>query len=57
MCNHDGEHQDAPSVGEAMDNLRQPMPLGRKLALLVRNNYLKLRRGSNCCGNYGQPGC
>jgi hypothetical protein len=40
-----------------MDNLRQPMPLGRKLELIVRNNWLKIQTRSDCCGNYGEPGC
>lgn len=42
---------------EALDNLRQPMPLRRKVRLIVRNNWIKLRTRSDCCGNYGEPGC
>jgi hypothetical protein len=38
-------------------NLRQPMPLGRKLRLFFRNNWIKIRTGSACCGNHGEPGC
>ncbi len=42
---------------ESLKNLRQPMPLGKKLRLLLRNNCIKLRTGSTCCGNHGEPGC
>ena len=42
---------------ETLANLRQPMPLGRKLYLIVRNTWLKIRTGSSCCGNPGEPGC
>jgi hypothetical protein len=45
------------SPSEALQNLRQPMPLGRKLRLFFRNNWIKIRTGSGCCGNYGEPGC
>jgi len=38
-------------------NLRQPMPLWRKLALVVSNNLIKIRNRQRCCGNLGQPGC
>jgi hypothetical protein len=38
-----------------MDNLRQPMPLGRKLRLILRN---RLRfPPTPCCGHPGEPGC
>jgi len=42
---------------ETLANLRQPMPLGHKLYLFLRNNWLKLRTRSSCCGNHGEPGC
>ncbi len=42
---------------EAMQLLRQPMPLGRKIYLVLRNNWLKIRRGESCCGHDGEPGC
>ena len=38
-------------------NLRQPMPLRRKLRLLVSNNFKKLKTLRSCCGNYDEPGC
>jgi hypothetical protein len=42
---------------ETLKNLRQPIPLRRKLYLVLRNNWIKIRTRSNCCGNYGEPGC
>lgn len=46
-----------PSPGDFWSNLRQPMPLGRKLRLFAKNTAIKLRRGSACCGYPGEPGC
>ncbi len=40
-----------------ISNLRQPMPLGRKLRLLLRNNWIKISHGQACCGHPGEPGC
>ena len=45
------------AANETLENLLQPMPLGRKLYLFLRNNWRKLRTGSGCCGNHGEPGC
>lgn len=42
---------------EILKNLRKPMPFGRKLRLFLRNNLIKIRTVSTCCGNYGEPGC
>lgn len=39
------------------DNLRTPMPLSRKAYLVLRNNWIKIRTGSTCCGHPGEPGC
>ncbi|MGB5932609.1 MAG: hypothetical protein WBH57_06050 [Anaerolineae bacterium] len=46
-----------PSIASFFTNLQAPMPLGRKVRLLLRNNWIKIRRQSNCCGHYGEPGC
>jgi hypothetical protein len=32
-------------------------PLPTKVRLALANSWKKLRTGSGCCGNYGQPGC
>ena len=42
---------------ETLENLRQPMPLRRKIRIILRNNWTKLRTRSDCCGNFGEPGC
>ena len=47
-----------PSFGNVATNWREyDAPFGTKLRLLLRNNWEKLRSGSNCCGNDGEPGC
>ena len=42
---------------EVLENLRKPLSLRQKLRLIVRNNWIKIRTRSSCCGNHGQPGC
>ncbi len=49
--------EDTPDMSAAVRNLKQPMPLGRKLRLIARNNARKIIRGRSCCGNHGEPGC
>ncbi len=49
------EHHENPLA--IWSNLRQPMPIGRKLRLLIANNLIKIKTRRSCCGNYGQPGC
>ncbi len=46
-----------PSITSFFTNLQAPMPLGRKVRLLLRNNWIKIRRRTNCCGYPGEPGC
>lgn len=53
MC--DGHRHDP--LRDTIANLRRPMPLGRKLRLVAKNTWLRVRRLSTCCGNYGEPGC
>ena len=33
------------------------MKLAERVALTVKNNAIKLKNGTSCCGNHGQPGC
>ncbi len=40
-----------------LTNLSAPMPLHRKIYLVFRNSFIKLRKRQNCCGHYGEPGC
>ena len=46
-----------PSPSAFLNNLRKPMPLGRKVRLVVRNSALKAIHLSQCCGHPGEPGC
>ena len=38
-------------------NMSVPMPLHRKLYLVFRNSFIKIRRRQNYCGHHGEPGC
>lgn len=38
-------------------NMRAPIPWRRKLFLVFRNNWIKIRTQSDCCGHPGEPGC
>jgi hypothetical protein len=47
-----------PSLRSVLTNWREyEAPLRVKLRLAARNNWTKLRRRANCCGNDGEPGC
>lgn len=46
-----------PSLRAVFTNMQASMPMRRKLRLVLRNNWIKLRTGQNCCGNLGEPGC
>lgn len=46
-----------PTPRSFFTNLRAPMPWPKKLWLLLRNNWIKIRRGQSCCGHPGEPGC
>jgi len=47
----------SPSPDAAWRNLTQPMPLGRKIRLTVRNTSIKIKTHQQCCGHPGEPGC
>jgi len=32
-------------------------PFATKVRMAIQNNLKKVRTGSSCCGNHGQPGC
>jgi hypothetical protein len=57
MCSEQKRDQDLGTPSEYLENLRQPLPLARKILLVLRNNAIKARTRSTCCGNYGEPGC
>lgn len=46
-----------PSMKSFFTNMSAPMPLHRKVYLLLRNNWIKVSRGQSCCGHHGEPGC
>ena len=46
-----------PSMKAVFTNMKVKMPLRRKLYLVFRNNWIKLRTRQNCCGHLGEPGC
>jgi len=46
-----------PSPRAFLTNLQGPEPWARKLQLLLRNNWLKLKNFQDCCGHPGEPGC
>jgi hypothetical protein len=46
-----------PTARAFFTNMSVPMPLGRKLKLVFRNNFIKIWRRQNCCGHPGEPGC
>ena len=46
-----------PSPEASWRNLKQPMPLGRKIRLVVRNTSIKIKTRQPCCGHPGEPGC
>lgn len=33
------------------------LPLLEKLRLAAKNTAIKLKNGTDCCGNHGEPGC
>jgi hypothetical protein len=47
-----------PSVRVAITNWHDyEAPFMVKLKLLLRNNWIKIKNRSSCCGNHGEPGC
>jgi len=52
MCN--GQK---PSIKDFFTNMNAPVPLGKKISLLLRNNAIKIVKKQNCCGHPDEPGC
>lgn len=46
-----------PNVRSFLTNLKTPIPWPKKVWLLVRNNWIKIRHAHSCCGHPGEPGC
>ncbi|MPZ97935.1 MAG: hypothetical protein GEU80_01140 [Dehalococcoidia bacterium] len=56
MCDPSGDGR--PSFAALWSNWSEyDAPAHTKLRLLVRNQWSKLRHGTSCCGNGGEPGC
>jgi len=56
MENH-SDKKDRPDIRDFFMNLSGPMPLGKKISLLFRNNAVKIIKRQDCCGHPGEPGC
>ena len=54
MCQEGRNH---PSPRAFFTNLTGPEPWTRKIRLLLRNNWIKLKNFHNCCCHSGEPGC
>lgn len=49
---------DLPNPVDLLRNWRDSdLPVTRKVRLVVRNNLVKARTRSACCGHPGEPGC
>ncbi len=46
-----------PSIRSFFTNLHADMPWPKKITLLIRNNWIKMRHLKGCCGHPGEPGC
>jgi len=46
-----------PNAKDVVSNLSKPMPLTKKISLLIKNNTYKLLNFKSCCGHPGEPGC
>jgi len=68
MCDHNhpgGEHHPhqhaeraRPSLRAIFSNWRRSdAPFLVKVGMVLRNNWIKIRRGSSCCGHHGEVGC
>ncbi len=46
-----------PSISDYFTNLKQPMPLRKKMTRLTVNISRRVILRKTCCGNHGEPGC
>jgi ribosomal protein L39E len=52
------EERTRRSLSAARRNWRESdLPFFGKLRVAARNNWIKVRTRSNCCGHPGEPGC
>jgi hypothetical protein len=49
---------DLPSPSASWRNFwESDLPMLQRLRIAAKNNLIKARTRSNCCGNHGEPGC
>jgi hypothetical protein len=46
-----------PDSKAVMENLKKPMPVGKKAVYIIKNTFLKIINLKSCCGHQGEPGC
>jgi len=46
-----------PSAKAAIENLRKPIPIAKKIGFFIKNSIIKIARFQNCCSHPGEPGC
>jgi len=46
-----------PDAKAVMENLKKPMPVGKKTAYIIKNTFLKIINLKSCCRHPGEPGC
>lgn len=54
MCSSSANRPDTEAF---IRNMKQEMPLSKKLSLVLRNGAIKITRLNGCCGHPGEPGC
>lgn len=44
-------------IKNIFNNLKQQMPIRKKIYLFIKNNLIKIVKLKSCCGHPGEPGC
>ena len=53
-----GRSMPRPNPRDYFNNFsNSDLPLLEKLRLVAKNNAIKIKNGTSCCGNHGEPGC
>ena len=55
--NHHEMKKRKPYARSFFTNLQVDMPWLKKITLLMKNNWIKIRNFQTCCGHAGEPGC
>ena len=51
------DNRNRPNLKSLLANLKVPMPVRKKIWLIIRNNAIKILTLKDCCGHPGEPGC